>query len=220
LSDDARARWAFERMLDQIADRADRYNESVRANYGATDEFGRYDRAHQGWAPRIGVKRADKLLAIATARRHAEAMVEAHAFRRTPIERAFDRLRSKISRVNGIDRRLAPDEYLATLPQRIATELARREPAAYAWLAEADEDGATDIPARVVKAIGGSPLVACHPRSLAADLKATLRGQAGDGQSIIHALAKKVYGFQAARRREREQRKSASYPRDILGVCT
>jgi hypothetical protein len=219
LSGKAQKAWALDRVLDQIAARAARYDKehwnSVLANGNAADEQGRYDGVHRGWAPGVGVKRADKLLAIATARRHAEALVEAHAFKRTPIERAFDRLRPAIHQVNRIERRSAPDEYLTTLPQRIAAELARREPAAYTWLAEVDEDGAKEIPARVVKAIGRCPVVEGY-RSLAADLKAALKGQAGDGQSIITALAKRAYGFQAARRRRRELEKSASQPGDIF----
>jgi hypothetical protein len=40
-----------------------------------------------GWAPRVGVKRASKILAIAAARRRAEAAADAYAFKRTPVGR-------------------------------------------------------------------------------------------------------------------------------------
>jgi hypothetical protein len=210
LSRDARKAWGLDQALDRIAARAARYNaehwNSALANVSAADEQGRYDGAHRGWAPRVGAKHADKLLAIATARRRAEVAVEAHAFSQTATEQALDRLKSVIRRVTRLNPRSASrDEYLATLPHRIATELARREPAAYTWLAEADEDGATEIPARVVKAIGRCPLIAYDPRSLAADLTAALKGRAGDRQSIINVLAESAYGFQAARGRRRQR---------------
>jgi len=205
LSGDARKAWALDRALDQMAARAARHDRehwnSVVANVSAADEQGWYDGAHRGWAPRIGVKRGDKLLAIATARRRVEVAVETHAFPQTATEQALDRLRPVIRRVARLDPRASRDEYLATLPHRIADALARREPATYTWLAEVDEDGATEVPARVVKAIARCPLIENNPRSLSADLQAVLKGRAGDGQRIINALAESAYGFQAARRR-------------------
>jgi hypothetical protein len=214
LPSEARARWELDRALDRLAARQERYSEvlwdSVLAKTGDPGDPEGWNNSDMGWAPRVGVKRASKLLAIETARRHAESVVEAYTFKRTPIEQALDRLTPAIRRLGRYTR--GDDAFLATLPQRIAAELAKRAPAAYSWLAEADEDGAGEVPEPVANAIGEvfRDRISGYGPDLDADLKAVIRNQAGDGQRILVALAASQRGFEAARKRERWNKKKCA----------
>jgi hypothetical protein len=146
---------------------------------------------NSGFAHAIGAHKADRLLARKLARRRVEAQLEHYLERyRTPVDTALAALTLAIRRASAI--RPWTPEFWATLPQQLAVHLARKDPKAYAWLAEADEEGAAKVPQHVADALerqlerlirrGGG-------RTFAAELTGALRGKTGDGCQVLVAAA-------------------------------
>jgi hypothetical protein len=191
-TDEARDRWWLDQQLDHAGRRASRYAANLWESALVDDNV---DKRHdgtdpQGWAGAVGVKRADNLLAQKLARRRVEARLERYLNRRrTAAEDALSVLAPAIRRATASR---GTSEFWIALPEQLAVHLARREPEAYALLAEMEVDGAHELAEQVASALkrafehligeGGG-------RTFADDLKAALRGRPGDGQRVLEAAA-------------------------------
>jgi hypothetical protein len=192
-TDEARDRWRVDQQLYRASRRASRYAENLWES-PLVDDGGDERRDWtdpRDWASAVGVKKADSLLAQKLGRRRVEARVERYLNRhRTPSEDALAVLAPATRRATTTDRRTP--EFWVTLPQQLAVDLARREPEAYALLADFEADGALELPMSVVSALEralerltGSGV----SRTFGDDLRAILRGRSGDGQRVIDAAA-------------------------------
>lgn len=186
LTAEARERWWVDRELDRASSRAQWYATTF-WNSGLTSTDG------SGWASAVGVRKADRLQAVKSARRRAETDVERYLSRHTSaVDTALAALGRAVRRTIARPLSFKSPEYWAILPAHLAVSLARREPDSFSALAEMEADGASEIPGPVLAALsrtfrrqlglGGGP-------TLVMDLTAVLRGEPGDGQRVLEAAA-------------------------------
>jgi len=196
LSPEARARWSIDRELDRLSRRADQYTTTLWNSILLSTDDGT-DRTSA-----VGVKKADRVLALKLAHRRAEATVERFLNRNTtPVDAALQALGPTVRRTIARPLGGRSPEYWTALTRYLTVDLARREPVAYAALAEIEVYGAVEIPQSIVDALertiqrrgrlGGG-------RTFAADLRVVLRGEPGDGQRILEAAAATTSGVRVA----------------------
>jgi hypothetical protein len=187
LTVEARERWRVDRELDRASSRAQWCATTLwNSDLTSTDDG-------SGWPSAVGVRKADRLLAVKSARRRAETDVQRYLNRHTSaVDAALAALGGAVRRTIPRPLSFKSPEYWAILPAQLAVSLARREPDSFSALAEMEADGASEIPGTVLDGLrrtfgrqlglGGGP-------TLATDLTAALRGQPGDGQRVLEAAA-------------------------------
>ena len=188
LTPEGRAKWDGERQLDSWLGDPTRRDDEV----PITRDKGDLDRL--AWARKVRVHKADRLLSLKRTRQRAEANVEQYLSRNaTPVEAALKRLGPAVRRTiaRPLDWTMRKADVQAAMPKHIIVELARREPEAYAVLADIEADGATEIPDFLIDALEG--IVERIGRGVGAsfpcELRAALRGEPGDGKRVIEAAA-------------------------------
>jgi hypothetical protein len=190
LTPEGREKWRLDWWLDRVVRDPSRTEEEEAP---IAREQGDLDK--RGWAPRIGVRKASRILSLKLARERAEANVERYLNRNvSPTAAALAALDRHVRRTiaRPIDwHTMTKAQIQVAKPRHLVVSLARRQPKAYAVLAAIDAEGATKIPPGVITAIeremerlgrGAGP-------DFAAILHRELRGEPGDGQRMIETAA-------------------------------